>query len=276
MKERRTVDLIEVIKAEQEFADETQCFDTAKMLLKLVVPEIDTPSDKLRIGYSQLVPKNNQDIASDQTYYQLLNLNENDPHFHSLFGNKIFTQLFEPSTEALQQLYNFKIKIKCSDPLMKRDQRCIQLHDFIIEKVSDGKTTYWSLYQSWLMIYSLHEWLGIREGIFNRPEFQKNQTVVLNTKLFNLYGQGQAITDLEQVKSVIKELMTACLNFDYARIHRKMILSDPDHQYKTHFASVAMYDITENALAQTHKESIQSSSVKTEVAEHNDKPLKSF
>lgn len=270
VKERRAVDLVEIIKAEQEFAEETQCFDTAKRLLKLVVPDIDKPSDKLRIGYSHLLPKNNQDIGNDDTYYQLLNLNENDPHFHSLFGNKIFTQLFEPSTEALQQLYNFKIKIKSTDPLMRRDNRCIQLHDFIIEKVSDGDATYWRVYQSWLMIFNLHEWLGMSEGVFNKPEFQKNPTVALNNKLFNLYGQGKPITDVEQVKSFAKELMTECLKFDYARIHHKIISSDPDHQYKTHFASVAMYDISENALSDT--EPTQPPPVETEAAEHDDTP----
>jgi hypothetical protein len=273
VKERRAVDLIEIIKAEQEFAEETQCFATAKMLLKLAVPDINKPSDKLRIGYSHLLPKN-QDIANDDTYYQLLNLKENDSHFHNLFSNKIFTQLFEPSTEALQQLYNFKIKIKSIDPLMRRDNRCIQLHDFIIEKVSDGNTTYWRVYQSWLMLFSLHEWLGMSEGVFNKPEFQKNPTVALNNKLFNIYGQGKPITDVEQVKSFVKELMTECLKFNYARIHRNIISSEPDHQYKTHFASVAMYDLSENTLALSDKEPTQPpASVETEAAEQDDRRL---
>lgn len=59
-------------------------------------------------------------------------------------------------------------------------------HAFVVEKVSDGRTTWWRIYQSWYGTFTMTEWLG-------SAPWRIHTTDTTMTKLYNYYGQGKKL-----------------------------------------------------------------------------------
>jgi hypothetical protein len=71
-------------------------------------------------------------------------------------------------------------------------------HAFVVEKMSDGKTTFWRVYQSQMGEFSLAEWMGIDKWKLSAEKSY--------TKQFKLCGEGRKISDASQLRDCIQTL----------------------------------------------------------------------
>jgi hypothetical protein len=71
-------------------------------------------------------------------------------------------------------------------------------HTFVIEKLSDGKLTWWRIYESWYKQHTLGQWVGIDAWKENVPK--------IVTELFNMYGLGKKIIKKELILEFFKKI----------------------------------------------------------------------
>lgn len=152
--------------ANSRFRKVTHCFSSANFMVDLFA--------------GKSAPKMGFDYLDNLAFF---NKEEDKPTYSSA----VVQQLFEQSSVPEHVIFHID---------HPRD-----MHAYVVEKISDGKTTEYRIHQSWLGLFTLGQWLGIDEWPSNLKDYSNYK-----------YGQGNLLTRSE-VTEFIQSTLEYCTNY---------------------------------------------------------------
>lgn len=107
-------------------------------------------------------------------------------------SNTVLDELQKPATQPMHKLFH----IVCGYFTDYFTDYC--LHAFVIEKKSDGKTTWWRIYQSWDELFTLTGWLNSTKwnGWYKNDDQQ--ELITPAKKVMEQFGNGKKL-DVDQI-----------------------------------------------------------------------------
>jgi transcription termination factor NusB len=161
----------------EEFAEKTECSRAAEYIIELFTGVKNIRNDFENI-LKKILAKQSVSLSSDEYLGSFDN-------FLAKKG-KIYTQ------ELAKKLLT---KSEKPEHLLFYVVEFGGAHVFIIEKMSDGKDTWWRIYQSWFIQHTLAQWLGIDTWEF---------TDLPVDEWYETYGKGKKLNEKEILKFIIE------------------------------------------------------------------------
>jgi len=163
-------------KDKDEFSEKGYCYSSAKYVVNLFAGNKAKPI-KQQIG---------------------ININRffREYKYKTIYKYDIFQNFFQQEKNPKHSIFYISLS---NSPFKKHDNP--NGHFMVIEKISDGKLTFWRTYHSYLWQFNLHHWVGNDDWPQSpKPWFTSSE----NIKLFNSFGNGKLLT-VNQIQDFIED-----------------------------------------------------------------------